>query len=53
MLADVGLPKRIVSRLPHLFTIATDEGILEALESMPMEVRDSDHDNPARARFRP
>jgi len=43
MLAHVGLPSRIVSRLVHLFNMAVDEGILEAYSrAIPKEVLAAD-----------
>jgi hypothetical protein len=43
MLADVGLPSKIVRRLAHLFNMAVDEGILELYaRAIPKEVHAAD-----------
>ena len=43
MLTDVGLPSRIVTRLAHLFNMATDEGILESYaRAIPQDVLAAD-----------
>jgi len=42
MLVDVGLPSSLVRRLAHLFSVATDEGILEPCHQVPTDVLKAD-----------